>query len=276
VSIDLNSSKQPLIMGVINITPDSYFTASRAETIDKAVTRAVMMAEAGADVIDIGAESSRPGAEPLSLSDEMQRLKPVLSAIRSAVTVPISIDTYKPEVMQFAVDAGVDIINDIYALRQPGALEMASKLAVPVCLMHMQKSPDIMQQKPTYQDVTEEVCQFFVERIAACQQAGINFENIWLDIGFGFGKSVNHNLKLVNELPKFLTLTSRIMVGLSRKNSISRILNKPTDQLLAGSLAATALAIVNGARMIRCHDVAETRDAISIASVFAKGYWKEQ
>jgi len=256
--------KNPQIMGVLNVTPDSFSDGGEFSLIDHAVAQAKLMMEAGADIIDIGGESTRPGAAKVSVEQELERVIPVIKAIQQNSDVVISIDTSKPEVMEQAVLAGASIINDVYALRQPGALEMASSLGVTVCLMHMQAEPETMQQHPEYTDVVDEVVCFFQERLQACQQAGISLSKILLDPGFGFGKTLAHNMSLLANLEAFKQYGCPLLVGLSRKSMWGELLNKKVDERVSASVISALLAVVNGAAIVRVHDVAEMAEALTI------------
>ncbi len=251
-------------MGVLNVTPDSFSDGGEFALVDTAVHQAKLMVDAGASIIDIGGESTRPQATPVSIEEELSRVVPVITAIRSVSNVVISIDTSKPEVMEQAVEAGANIINDVYALRQAGALEMAASLGVAVCLMHMQDKPETMQDKPCYSNVVDEVNDFFSRRIEACEASGIVEENIILDPGFGFGKTLQHNLSLLAHLDSFNSHGRPILVGLSRKSMLGTILDKSVDQRVIGSVSAALMAVIKGASIVRVHDVAQTSDALKI------------
>ena len=253
---------RPQVMGILNATPDSFSDGGVFFGVEPALARARDMVAQGAAIIDVGGESTRPGAAPVSVDEELRRVIPVIEAIHDAVDVPISIDTSKPEVMEAAVAAGAGMINDVRALRQEGALEMAARLGVPVCLMHMQGEPSTMQQKTVYDRVVEEVADFLAGRVEACETAGIQRERLLVDPGFGFGKSLAHNLQILNGLGRFLRLDLPLVVGLSRKSMIGAILDAPVDERLYGSLALATLAVWNGAAIVRTHDVRPTVDAI--------------
>jgi dihydropteroate synthase len=261
---------QPNVMGIINLTPDSFSDGGSYPTLDAAIRHAVQMVAEGAAIIDVGGESSRPNSIKVSLQEELERVIPVIAKLSREIPVPISIDTTKPEVMREAIAAGASMINDITALRAPGALEIACVTQVPVCLMHMQGEPQSMQKKPYYHDVVVEVCQFLAERTRVCIQAGISPEKIIVDPGFGFGKLVQHNLQLLNQLEKLQALNFPILVGWSRKATIGEILERPVTQRLYGSLACAVLAVAKGARLIRAHDVQPTVDAIKMATAVLK------
>jgi dihydropteroate synthase len=255
---------RPRIMGVLNVTPDSFSDGGDFIAPEKAVARAVQMVEEGAAIIDVGGESTRPGAPPVSPEDELQRVIPVVEALYATVSVPISIDTRKPEVMQAAVAAGAGLINDVNALQQPGALEMAASLEVPVCLMHMQGNPETMQDTPAYNDVVDEVTAFLEARAEVCMQHGISRERILLDPGFGFGKTTTHNLLLLQQLQRLVESGFPVLVGLSRKSLIGKVLELPVDNRLYPGVALAVLAVWKGAALVRCHDVRATREAIEM------------
>jgi len=255
----------PIIMGVLNITPDSFSDGGRFFESQNAIDQAILMVEQGADIIDIGGESTRPGAPDVSEEDELNRVLPVIEALSGNINVPISIDTSKPVVMKRAVESGASIINDVFALRSDDALEMAASLGVDVCLMHMQGNPRTMQQNPRYDDVVLEVKDFFAERIEACAKVGIKPESITLDPGFGFGKNLAHNVALLKNLSEFHEFGVSILAGLSRKSMIGALLgDKEVDERMIGSVTAALIAADNGADIIRAHDVAETRDALRV------------
>tara|TARA_R110002096_G_scaffold268308_6_gene462025 strand:- start:5908 stop:6735 length:828 start_codon:yes stop_codon:yes gene_type:complete len=260
----LNDTKNPLIMGVLNITPDSFSDGGRYSNPEDAVDQALRMVSEGASIIDIGGESTRPGAKPVSLDQELSRVIPVIEAIRKRSNAVLSIDTSKPQVMAQAIAAGANIINDVYALRQPGAIEMAALLQVPVCLMHMQSKPQTMQIKPDYDNVIDEVKAFFDERINACVSQGIMRDNIILDPGFGFGKNLQHNLTLLSRLNEFSSYRLPILAGLSRKSMLGALLDKDVGDRAAASVTAALLAAIKGAWIVRVHDVAETAEALTI------------
>ena len=256
----------PHVMGVLNVTPDSFSDGGRFLAPDAALARARHMAAEGAAIIDVGGESTRPGAAPVSEQEELRRVIPVIEAIAAELPVVISIDTRKPEVMRAAVAAGAGLINDVYALREEGALHMAAALGVPVCLMHMQGDPRTMQAAPHYEDVVAEVKVFLAERVAACERAGILRERLLIDPGFGFGKSLEHNLRLLRHLDDFAGLKLPLMVGVSRKSLIGAVLDVPAAERLYGSIALAALAVWQGAAIIRSHDVAATVQAVKMTA----------
>ncbi len=252
-------SKEPLIMGILNVTPDSFSDGARYDQFDRAIKHAHAMLEQGADIIDIGGESTRPGAAPVSIEQELGRVIPLIEAIKKTGHL-VSVDTSKPEVMKAAAQAGVDMINDVRALTVPGALKVVTDFQLPVCLMHMQGQPTSMQNAPTYQNVVSEVLDYLHQRIDACVNSGIKRELISIDPGFGFGKSLQHNLDLLKNLNKFKSLGLPVLAGLSRKSMIGQITGQPVDERLSGSLAVALIAMQQGAKIIRVHDVRETVD----------------
>ncbi|KQB10712.1 dihydropteroate synthase [Vibrio metoecus] len=263
--LNLNS---PVVMGILNTTPDSFSDGGSYIQLDKALMRAQQMIDAGVAIIDIGGESTRPGAPDVSLEEELQRVIPLITTIRQQnAQVWISIDTSKAEVMRQAIVAGADLINDVRALQEPGALDVAAQAQVPVCIMHMQGQPRTMQMAPQYGNVVEDVCAFLVERIAACEAAGIKRENIILDPGFGFGKSIQHNYHLLAHLEQFHRFGLPVLAGMSRKSMIFKTLNKQPAECVAGSVACATLAASKGAQIIRVHDVEQTLDALKIVQL---------
>jgi len=255
-----------VVMGILNITPDSFSDGGDFFCLDDAVRQALEMARAGAAIIDIGGESSRPGAEPVSVDEEIRRVVPVIQALHEALAIPVSIDTCKPEVMRAAVAAGAGMINDVQALQVPGALALAAELNVPVCLMHMQGKPRSMQTAPCYMDVVNEVKVFLKARIDACVSAGISRDRLIIDPGFGFGKDLIHNLELMKRLSEIVDLNVPLLTGVSRKSMIGRVLANDPKERLSGSLALAALAVWQGSRIIRAHDVRETVDAVKMVN----------
>lgn len=255
---------RPKVMGILNITPDSFSDGGRFIGKDAAIAQARAMLAAGAAILDIGGESTRPGAEEVSVQQELDRVLPVIEAIRSELDCVISIDTCKSQVMKEAVAAGADIINDIKALLDHGAVEVAAAAQVPVCLMHMQGQPRTMQHSPRYQDVVKEVGDFLQQRAEVCIAAGIPKSQIILDPGFGFGKSLQHNYQLLSQLSDLLGLNYPLLVGMSRKSMIGQLVQVPPEERLAGSLACATIAVMKGARIIRVHDVKETVQAVAI------------
>ncbi len=255
---------RPHIMGILNVTPDSFSDGGQNNQLDSAVKAALEMLKQGATIIDIGGESTRPGAPDVALAEELARVIPVIRAIRAVSDCVVSIDTSKAEVMRQAIAAGANIINDVRALQEPGALEVAAQLNVPVCLMHMQGQPRTMQHAPHYDDMLSEIKQFFISRIEDCTNAGIAQENIILDPGFGFGKTLDHNYQLLKHMDAFSELGCPILAGLSRKSMFGNLLNRQTDERLAASLAGALIAVQKGATIIRVHDVTETNDVIKV------------
>ena len=251
-------NKSVSIMGVLNVTPDSFFDGGQYNKLESAVDQALAMKRAGADIIDIGGESTRPGAPLVSEAEELERVLPVITAIRQVSDIKISVDTSKPEVMRQAVCAGANIINDVRALTQEGALQAANELGVPVCLMHMQGEPGYMQDRPKYDSVVDEVFAYLMSQADRCLVAGIKKEQIWIDPGFGFGKTLAHNLSLLKHLQCFVDSGYPVLVGMSRKSMLGAILDVPVEERLAGSLALAAIATMNNAAIIRAHDVRET------------------
>jgi dihydropteroate synthase len=258
-------------MGILNVTPDSFSDGDRYSSVDAALERAARMEEEGAVIIDVGGESTRPGAAAVDEAVEIARVVPVIEAIAAASAIAISIDTSKPKVMAAAVAAGACIVNDVYALRAAGAKAWAAESKVGVCLMHMQGEPRTMQDNPRYDDVVAEVCGFLARERDLCVDAGIAPEAIVLDPGVGFGKGLEHNLTLLRELERVAALGSPLLVGVSRKSFIGKILGRPLDARLHGGLGLAALAVIGGARIIRTHDVAATRDAIGMVSAVLQG-----
>ena len=251
------------ICGIVNVTPDSFSDGGRWLDPQAAIAHGLALVEEGADLLDVGGESTRPGAEPVDDAEELRRILPVIEALASRVAVPVSIDTSKPAVMRAAVAAGAGMINDVRALRADGALETAAELRVPVCLMHMRGEPRDMQASPEYDEVVAEVHRFLTDRILACQFAGIDKRRILVDPGFGFGKSLEHNLALLRSLERF-TEIAPVLVGLSRKATIGALTGRPLQERVHGSVAAALIAAQRGAAIVRVHDVAATRDALAV------------
>ena len=260
---------QPRVMGILNVTPDSFSDGGRFFGRDQAIEQALRMQEEGAAIIDIGGESTRPGAADVPVQQELDRVIPLIEALAPALEVPISVDTSKPEVMRAAVEAGAGMINDVYALRRDGVLEAAAGLEVPICLMHMQGQPRSMQQAPKYQDVVQEVRDFLLEQAARCEQAGISRHRLLLDPGFGFGKTLEHNLSLLKHLPQLVVEGYPILVGMSRKSMIGAVLEVPVEERLHGSVATATLAAWMGARIVRVHDVKATVEAMKMVAAVA-------
>lgn len=255
----------PLIMGILNVTPDSFYDGGQYSHPDAAYDHAQAMIAAGADLLDIGGESSRPGAVAVSVEEELERVLPVMERIRAVDSIALSIDTYKPAVMQAAITAGAACINDIYALQMPGALEVVKNTDTPICLMHMQGMPLIMQNAPHYaQDVVTDINAFFEQRIEACVAAGIARSRLILDPGFGFGKTVQHNLQMVQKIAQFQRHAMPILLGVSRKSTIGKILDQPPEGRMVGGLTLAIYAMLVGVSIIRTHDVLETKQAFKM------------
>lgn len=258
------SLSRPLIMGIVNLTPDSFSGDGVGDDARAAIAHAEAQRAAGADILDLGAESSRPGAAPVPVEIEIARLLPVLKAMRDW-GLPMSVDTTKPEVMRMAIDEGAALINDIMALQMPGALEAVAASDVGICLMHMQGEPRTMQAQPHYGDVVSEVRNFLAGRVAACEAAGIAKERLLIDPGFGFGKTVEHNYMLLRELRRFDELGVPVLAGVSRKSMLGAVTGQPNGAArLPASVAAAVLAVERGARIVRVHDVAATKDALAV------------
>jgi len=255
----------PVVMGILNLTPDSFSDGGRFTAPARSIARAREMVEEGAAIIDVGGESTRPGAPDVSVEEELARVVPVIEAIATRLDVPVSVDTSKPEVMRAAVAAGAGLINDVRALQEPGALEAAAELGVPLCLMHMQGQPRTMQDAPRYGDVVAEVRDFLLERATVCEAVGIPRERILLDPGFGFGKTLEHNLRLLASVDRLVATGYPVLVGMSRKSMIGQILEgAPVEERLHGSVAAALIAAMKGARILRVHDVKPTVDALRV------------
>jgi dihydropteroate synthase len=256
---------RPAIMGVLNTTPDSFSDGGQYFDTEKAIESAKRMISQGADIIDVGGESTRPGAQAVSTTDEINRVIPVVEALHRSTDIPISIDTSKPEVMKLAVKAGARMVNDVCALSANGALETVATLNVDVCLMHMQGSPRTMQKNPTYNNVIDDIKDFFDQRVQACVDAGIAEDKIILDPGFGFGKTLDHNLEILKHLNEFKSFGLPLLAGLSRKSMIGTLLNdRNVDGRVIGSVVGAIIATQNGADIVRVHDVLETKDALTI------------
>lgn len=259
--LDLNV---PQIMGILNFTPDSFSDSGQFYQLDKALIQIEKMLRAGASIIDIGGESTRPNADEVTLEQELERVVPLVEAVRKRFDCWISVDTSKAQVMVESAKVGMDLINDIRALQEPQALETALKLGLPVCLMHMQGQPRTMQANPYYDDVVGEVLEFLQKRTALCLKAGMKPENIIWDVGFGFGKTVQHNYKLLQQLARFSAEGFPLLAGLSRKSMIGAVLDKTVEQRVMGSVAGALIAAMNGATILRVHDVEQTADALKI------------
>ena len=256
---------RPRVVGIVNVTPDSFSDGGKHADTEAAVAHALKLAGEGADMLDIGGESTRPGAADVSLDEELARVVPLIERLVALTELPISIDTSKPEVMRAAVAAGAGMINDVYALRREGALDAVAELGVPVCLIHMQGEPRSMQDAPQYDDVVGEVHRFLMDRLFACELAGVDKRKVMVDPGFGFGKDLEHNLALLRALERFGDLGSGAYVGLSRKSMIGKLTGRddPAERA-TGSVAAALIAVQRGARMVRVHDVAATVDALAV------------
>ena len=261
---------EPVIMGILNVTPNSFSDGGRYADPDAAVAQGLAMHAAGAAIIDVGGESTRPGADPVPLDVELERVIPVLERLRRSCDAILSIDTMKPEVMRAAVAAGAGLVNDVQALQAPGALEAVAAGNAAVCLMHMQGEPRTMQQAPRYGDVVTEVDAFLAGRAQACRAAGIAANRICIDPGFGFGKTLEHNLMLLAGLRRLTAGSYPVLVGLSRKSMLAALLQRPVEDRLPGSLALATAAVLAGARIVRTHDVAATRDAVRVAAAIAQ------
>ena len=258
-----NLHASPKIMGILNLTPDSFVESSRAINLTQAKSAIERMHAEGADIIDIGAESTRPGAELISSDEELDRLLPILDWLKDQ-SIPFSIDTQKPEVMRAALPYKPAMINDTNGFQAEGALSAIANTTLDICIMHMQNKPETMQDNPTYSDVIAEVTAFFKERLSACKALGIDKSRILLDPGFGFGKTLQHNIKMLQSLNSFSDLGCRLLVGMSRKTMIGSMLNKPVDERIHGSLTAHTVALLQGADVVRTHDVQATKDAIKV------------
>ena len=259
--------KRPLVMGILNITPDSFSDGGMYLDFNTALKRAEKMIEEGVDIIDIGGESTRPGSDAVSVDEELKRITPIIEAIKKISDIAISIDTYKPEVMREVIDMDVAMINDIFALQKPNAIDMIKKSNVGVCLMHMQGTPKTMQLNPSYKNVVSEVKSFLEERANLLTNEGIDKSRVILDPGFGFGKTFEHNIELLQNIESFQSLNLPILVGLSRKSFIRKILNGDHDDHLSGSISAAILSALKGAKILRVHDVKETQSALKIIQV---------
>jgi dihydropteroate synthase len=263
--------ERPLIMGVLNVTPDSFSDGGRYVRLDDAVEQGVRMAEEGAAIIDIGGESTRPGSQPVGLAEELRRVVPVIERLRPRTQAVLSVDTSKPEVMRAAVAAGAGMINDVRALREPGALEAAAASGCAVCLMHMQGEPRTMQDSPSYLDVVAQVRQFLRERVEACLAAGVSADRIVLDPGFGFGKTLQHNLELLRNLAELSVSGLPLLAGLSRKAIAGALTARPPHERIYGSVTLAVIAALHGARILRVHDVAATADALNVVCAVEGG-----
>lgn len=267
----LELSERPIVMGVVNVTPDSFFDGGRYAEPDAAIRHALRLAEEGADLLDIGAESTRPGAESIDEGEERRRLIPVVTAVAKAVRIPISVDTMKSTVARAALEAGAVIVNDVSALRaDPAMAVLVATTGAGVVLMHMQGTPRTMQKAPTYEDVVGEVAEFFRERIRFCRERGIGQDQIVLDPGIGFGKLFIHNLTLLGQLETFVPFGRPILVGVSMKSFIGEVLSRPVEERSWGTAAAIALAVSQGARILRVHDVAAMKEVVTMAAAITR------
>ncbi|MGI6408833.1 MAG: dihydropteroate synthase [Thiopseudomonas sp.] len=265
---------RPHIMGILNITPDSFSDGGQYNTLDAALHRAGNMLEAGASLLDVGGESTRPGAKAVSPQQELDRVAPLVEALVKNFDCIVSVDSSTPQVMTESAALGAGLLNDVRALQREGALEAAAQTGLPVCLMHMRGEPQTMQDAPHYDDVAAEVAAFLQQRVDACVVAGISRERIVLDPGFGFAKTLQHNLELFSRLPELHALNLPLLVGVSRKSMIGSVLDKPVDQRLYGSLALAVMALERGGKIIRVHDVAQTMDALKMFEAVQTG-WRE-
>jgi len=262
---------RPRIAGIINVTPDSFSDGGKFADPGQAIAHGLKLVDEGADLLDIGGESTRPGAVEITADEEIARVVPVIEALAAKTSIPIAIDTSKPEVMRAAVAAGAGLINDVYALRRDGALDAAASLRVPVCLMHMLGEPASMQEAPQYFEVVEEVKRFLADRIFACELSGIERKRVVVDPGFGFGKTLEHNLALLRGLDQIVALGVPVLAGLSRKGMIGALTGRDVNDRAAGSAAAALIAVQKGALIVRVHDVAATRDALAVWQSVAGG-----
>ena len=262
-TLDLTS---PRVMGILNVTPDSFSDGGHYSQTDIAVKQAYKFIEEGADIIDIGGESTRPNAEPVSLQEELDRVIPVIESLASKIDIPISIDTYKPAVMRAAMAAGASIVNDVKALQEAGAIEAVANADVAVCLMHMQGEPRNMQDDPHYDDVVEDVVTFLLDRVAICEQAGIQKNRLLIDPGFGFGKTRMHNITLIQQLNTLVNTGYPVLVGLSRKSVLGQITGNDIDARLYVSVSAAVVSAINGAKILRVHDVKATVEALKVVT----------
>ncbi|MFA0414234.1 dihydropteroate synthase [Vibrio renipiscarius] len=256
----------PHVMAILNVTPDSFSDGGQFNSLDNALSQAEKMISAGVSIIDIGGESTRPGAPDVTLEEELARVIPVIKAIRAKHDVWISIDTSKAEVMRQAVEAGVDIINDVRALQEPGALNVAAQAGLPICLMHMQGQPRSMQANPSYDDLINDVGAFLQERIRACEAVGIDRQQLILDPGFGFGKTLEHNYQMLAHLESFHQFNLPLLAGMSRKSMLFKLLDKTPAECVAASVSCATIAAMKGAQILRVHDFEQTLDAIKVVT----------
>ncbi len=258
-------------MGIVNVTPDSFSDGGQFSEVESAVEHGLKLVEEGADFLDIGGESTRPNAMPVTLEEELNRIIPVIASLATQINIPISIDTYKPEVMRAAIIAGASLVNDVRALQEAGAIDVVAKTNVGVCLMHMQGTPQTMQVKPEYQNVTAEIKAFLLERIAVCKAAGIVKQRIVIDPGFGFGKTKAHNVSLIQQLALLTDLEQPLLVGLSRKSVLGQVTGNDVNARLYASVAASVISALKGARILRVHDVSATVEALKVVNAIAVG-----
>ena len=263
---------EPVVMGILNVTPDSFSDGGRFNERDAALRQAEQMLADGAAIIDVGGESTRPGAAPVSEQEELDRVVPIVAALHQELGALVSVDTSTAAVMRDSAAAGAGLINDVRALRRPGALEAAADTGLPVCLMHMQGEPGNMQDNPQYADITAEVMAFLEDRVAACTAAGIPREALIVDPGFGFAKTVSHNLTLMREMAALQTMNLPVLIGISRKSLFGKVLGRDVDERLPGSLAAAVMCVERGAAIVRAHDVRETVDAVRFAHAVCEAH----
>ncbi len=268
----LGFAERTLVMGVINMTRDSFSGDGIGADVAAAVQQARQFAQGGADIIDIGGQSTRPGSEVVPVEEELRRVLPAVQGVRAEVGLPISIDTARAEVARVALGEGAELINDVYGLRGPGMPELAAETGVPVVIMHMQGTPETMQNNPAYEDLITEIYDFFAQRVEVAVAAGVAVEQIIIDPGFGFGKSVNHNLEILRRLREFRSLGRPVLIGTSRKSTIGKVLDRPADQRLWGTAATCAVAIANGANIVRAHDVAEMAQVVQMTDAILRGF----
>lgn len=273
--LNLTNPTRPILMGILNVTPDSFSDGGKFSEHTAALKQAEVMLEQGADIIDIGGESTRPGAPAVSEQDEINRVIPVIKALKAEFNCAISLDTSKAQVMSQGLDEGIDLINDVCALSQPGALAVAASSEVPVCLMHMQGTPRTMQTNPQYRDLIQDISTFFKDKIVECEQAGISQDRIIIDPGFGFGKTLADNYQLLNELDKFEHLARPILAGISRKSMLGNLLDLEMADRANASVVAATLALTKGAQILRVHDVKESKQAIEIFNAMKYGVESE-
>jgi len=268
---ELSFAERTLVVGIINMTPDSFSGDGLSTNVAVAVRQACDFATGGADLIDIGGQSTRPGSRQISVAEELDRVIPTIEAVRAEVAVPISVDTSVMQVAERALEAGAEMINDVYALRGEGMAELAAEAGVPVVIMHMQGTPGDMQDNPTYEDVVTDICDFLARRIAAAVDAGIEEQQIIVDPGFGFGKTVEHNIEILRRLGEFRRLGRPVLIGTSRKSTIGEVLDKPVEERLWGTAATCAVAIANGANIIRVHDVSQMVQVARMTDAIMRG-----